>query len=512
MQDRKPVTRLLAAAVAFAATAQRASAHEKWFHSTDTFPLRPDLVFRPLPLAFIGGVLLATLAGWLFWRSRGSRGFVPGPETFGTTDERRALLFGLAPLMLAIHLAVPLLVNGVQGNLFSPDNPLPAPWKYFLGLGQVGIALALFYGALTRLAALALAALWGAGLFLVGPEPMLDNLFYLGFAAFFYLAGRGPFSVDRLLLPRLEPPAELLRRAVPALRVGLGLSLIVVAFTEKFANVPLALAFLEKYPLNFTPAFGMPLPNEVFVLCAGAVELLVGLWLLFGIFPREIVLIAWIPINMTLTIFNWTELIGHLPIYGIMGVLLVWNATREDADLWVRGLRETLLPAQGTEVGQDPLRPRRAAAVTVGLVLLAALGVGSLRVANAAREQRPAPAHDHTGHDHAEHAAAAPAPTTAERELFLTAGGLYTDADIRANGSKTPAQRYHGVMAQHNKNPKPGAYVCPISGTAANPRFTWTIAGRGYRFCCPPCIGEFVQQAKTDPDSIRPPDEYRKKN
>jgi hypothetical protein len=29
------------------------------------------------------------------------------------------------------------------------------------------------------------------------------------------------------------------------------------------------------------------------------VELLVGLWILLGIFNREIILIAWIPINMT---------------------------------------------------------------------------------------------------------------------------------------------------------------------------------------------------------------------
>jgi uncharacterized membrane protein YphA (DoxX/SURF4 family) len=235
---------------------------------------------------------------------------------------------------------VPLLVSGVQGKLFTPDNTLAQPWNYFVGLAQTGIALALFYGAFTRLAAVALALLWLSGIFLVGLQPMLDNALYLGFALFFFLAGRGPLSIDRLVLPRLEPSPRLMEMALPALRIGLGASLVVVAFTEKLANIPLAQAFLGEYPLNFTQALGIPMSNELFILCAGAVELLVGLCFLFGIFPREIVLIAWVPINMTLTIFNWAELIGHLPIYGTMAVLLLWSPGRENLALWVSGLRE----------------------------------------------------------------------------------------------------------------------------------------------------------------------------
>lgn len=320
------------------ALAANVSAHEKWFHETESYGLRWDLFFRPLPLALFAAVLLATLAAGLWWRKRG-RGFVPGAENFGTTDDRRSALYGLIPAILGIHVAVPLLVSGVNGELFTPNNKLPGVWMYALGLAQTGIALAIFYGALTRIAAVALAVLWFAGIFLTGLEPMLENSMYLGFAAFFFLAGRGPISIDRLLLPKLEPSAQMMSKAIPALRAGLGLSLVFVAFTEKFANIPLATAFLERYPLNFTAALGIPMSNETFILCAGSVELLVGLWILFSIFPREIILIAWIPINLTLTIFNWTELIGHLPIYGTLAVLLVWSPGRENLALWLNGLR-----------------------------------------------------------------------------------------------------------------------------------------------------------------------------
>lgn len=353
IQSKRWAIRVVGPALIFMATAQQALAHEKWFRDPTSYPLRLDLLFQPVPIAFVLGVLALTGIGALWWRARG-RGFVPGPESFGTTSERRSALYSLVPLILGIHLAVPLVVNGVQGQLFSPDNALPPVWANFLGLVETGIGLAIFYGAFTRVAAVVLALLWVLGLFVVGVEPMLDNVLYLGFAAFFYLAGRGPISVDRMLLPRLEPPARYMHYAMPVLRIGLGLSLALVAFTEKFANIPLALAFLEEYPLNFTSALGIPLSNEIFVLCAGAVELLVGLWILFGIFPREILLVAWIPINLTLTIFNWTELVGHLPIYGAMAVLLLWAPGRENLDIWTRGLREGPLGILGSRSTPAP--------------------------------------------------------------------------------------------------------------------------------------------------------------
>jgi uncharacterized membrane protein YphA (DoxX/SURF4 family) len=174
-----------------------------------------------------------------------------------------------------------------------------------------------------------------------GLEPMLENAHYLGFAAFFLLAGRGPFSVDHLLFPRTEPSAHLIALAPLALRIGVGISLVTVAFTEKLANPVLVQSFLQQHPLNFTAFLGIPMSDQLFAQCAGAVELLVGLFILFGLFPRLIIVIAWLPFNLTLTIFEWIELIGHLPFYGALAFLLIWNADREDRELWLRGLQRT---------------------------------------------------------------------------------------------------------------------------------------------------------------------------
>jgi hypothetical protein len=101
-------------------------------------------------------------------------------------------------------------------------------------------------------------------------------------------------------------------------------------------------------------------------------------------------------------------------------------------------------------------------------------------------------------------------PTAAERRLFLTPGGRYTAADIAINGPILPGQRFRGVESVHDMHPQPGDRLCPITGTRASPRFAWIVGGKAYQFCCPPCVEEFVRQAKERPRTIRPPEYYVK--
>jgi YHS domain-containing protein len=96
-------------------------------------------------------------------------------------------------------------------------------------------------------------------------------------------------------------------------------------------------------------------------------------------------------------------------------------------------------------------------------------------------------------------------------KLFGTAGGLYTADDIKVNGTRTPDEKYKGIRAKHDAEPKAGDKICPISETLANPQFTWVIGGKTYEFCCTPCIEEFVSTAKEKPENVKPPGAYRKK-
>ena len=100
--------------------------------------------------------------------------------------------------------------------------------------------------------------------------------------------------------------------------------------------------------------------------------------------------------------------------------------------------------------------------------------------------------------------------TDEEQSLFLAPGGLYTAADIAANGATVPTVKYKGIRAQHDDNPKAGEKICPISKTKANPKFTWVVGGKSYEFCCIPCIEEFVALAKEKPGEVKDPKDYVK--
>jgi len=336
---RSTLLRGLAAGLAVALVCPSAvHAHEKWFIDASLYPTDWGAVLRFPGILAVAAALVATLLVWLGWRARRGRDLIPGPEVLGATEAGRARFYALVPLILGIHIALPLIVLGIKGVLFSPNNALPEHWLYWLGTAQIGVGLCLLYGGMTRLGAVVLGVAWLLGVGIVGLEPMLENLHILGFAVFFALTGRGPYAIDRLLFPVLEPSPHLARRAMVSLRVATGGALAVVAFTEKLANPALARAFLQAHPLNFTPWLGVPMSDDLFILCAGTTELIIGLCLILGLFPRVVILTSWLFINMTLTIFNWVELVGHLPLYGVMGILLVWTPREEDQRLWVRGV------------------------------------------------------------------------------------------------------------------------------------------------------------------------------
>lgn len=101
-------------------------------------------------------------------------------------------------------------------------------------------------------------------------------------------------------------------------------------------------------------------------------------------------------------------------------------------------------------------------------------------------------------------------PAEEEKKLYLTAGGKYTEADIKANGGMTATQKFKGLTSSHNMFPKEGDQICPVTKTKANPKFTWIVDGKSYQFCCPPCVDEFVTMAKERPEEMKTPDDYIK--
>jgi YHS domain-containing protein len=101
--------------------------------------------------------------------------------------------------------------------------------------------------------------------------------------------------------------------------------------------------------------------------------------------------------------------------------------------------------------------------------------------------------------------------TPAERELFLTPGGIYTSADIMANGNTLPSLKFRDISWPHDDDLKPGDKVCPVTANKADSRCHWIVNGKTYEFCCTPCLDKFVKWAKQDPKKVKEPDSYIQK-
>jgi hypothetical protein len=181
-----------------------------------------------------------------------------------------------------------------------------------------------------------------------GVSPVLQRVDLLGLAFFVLISGAGRWSADFETGRTGDPSVLESARAIWALKVGAGVALIVVAFVEKLANPELALDFLARHPeLNVAQQIGLNMSDLEFARAAGAIEVLFGLLVISGALPQACVLIAGIPFNATLFFFGETELLGHLPIYGAMLVLLVYGSDPVLRD----GVRE-LWPWRGGVAGR----------------------------------------------------------------------------------------------------------------------------------------------------------------
>jgi hypothetical protein len=294
-----------------------ASAHEKWFVDGRLYPPQFGLLFTWPVLAMIGLACLGV--GSLAFTCR----LVGGDNRFPQVGFLR-YYDRSTHLILAVQTAISLIAVAVSLHLFAPH--LSAGGS-FLGLvlasGELFVAFSFISGLLTRVGALALLGLFLFSFFLYPVWVVLEQALYAGIALYLLILGRG------LVKPGVHKEAlaafrRYWRLAPMFLRVGVGTSIAVLAFTEKLLNPALALAFLKSHPtFNIAQLIGLTwFTNESFILLAGAVELTIGLALISGILPKLVILAMLIPFNLPLPFLPPTELLGHLPIFATMYVLL----------------------------------------------------------------------------------------------------------------------------------------------------------------------------------------------
>lgn len=301
-------------ALTLAGGASPASAHERWFaEPADGGDWA--FFFSALPLTLTAVMVAVTVA----WRIVAGR--LPRPELGFLRPLSR--LTPYVPRLLAIHLGVSLLAFSVTGAFLTPSLPLDeVPGGSFAGVVQAAVGIWLVTGVRLRWAALGVVLLGPPALLAAGPVALLETAGLLGIAGFLAVLppSDGTFG-------RVDPSPERLRSALLLLRVGVAVALVSLAFSEKFTNPELARNTLHEYPqLDVLALVGITVSPDVFIAVAGGVELLFGLLVLSGAMPQVAVLVAMVPFNATLLLFGTTEVVGHLPVYGVFLALLVYGS------------------------------------------------------------------------------------------------------------------------------------------------------------------------------------------
>jgi hypothetical protein len=308
-------------------------AHERWF--VDSAPADWAFFLRPLPLVLTAAMVSVTVL-WRLVAVRLDRPELPQLRRIGG-------LVPWVPRLLGVHLGVALLALAASGSFVTPAlDDLHSTRGTILLLLEAALGIWLVTGFQQRIAAALALALGPIMAAFTGAMSLLECANIAAVAAFLVIA---PAGADRHGAATLSTTQ--LRWALHALRAGVGVALIALAFTEKFTNPTMARETLEHYPaLNVFSLVGLHVPTDSFVVIAGSIELLFGLLVISGALPQVAVLVAMVPFNATLFLFGQTELVGHLPVYGVFLALLVYGSNPDTAAVvrWLPRRADLSLP------------------------------------------------------------------------------------------------------------------------------------------------------------------------
>jgi hypothetical protein len=345
LQRRIIVVGLMIVTVAFCPLPARA--HERWFvENAEAYPLRPELLLSPAML--IALAVSAAIVGALLLIRRLAGGDNMFPRVWFLRRYDPA-----APVVIAVQAAIALIYVAVNLRFFAVNLQLPTSViGFLLAAAQIAVAFSYISGVFTRAGSALLITLVLLAGVLYGPIAMLEQSIFVGIALYLGSTGRG--LRDSATNRQVVHPLDRFRPLAPTLlRLCAGLTISVLAFSEKLLNPALGAALLQAYPnFNFMQALGLAwFTDERFILAAGIVELAIGVALMSGVLPRLVIIGMFVPFNLPLPFLPATELLGHLPIFAVMYVLLFhYPALRIDAPEGLTVEETVEAPAELAEV------------------------------------------------------------------------------------------------------------------------------------------------------------------
>lgn len=292
------------------------SAHVKWFAKSNEY-VRPYQL-TDIPVLFSIFVVITILLIGVYLEKK-----LTVPTWFSRFIETSA------PTILSIAsigFGLSYLIFSYLGFVFAPNLPAIGTVGTFLLAIQAIAGIMILFGFYERIGGLLLILLFVLCVQEYGFKNMMDTFEMLGFAFYAMIIGRPKWKIiESDFISKIMHHVH--RYGVSILRIGTGVNLLILGFSEKILSPSLTQAFLEKYDWNFMYHMGFTWFTDYwFAYSAGVVESLFGLFLIFGLVTRLSIVALAVFLVSTLILLGPIELVGHLPHFSIAVVLLVFGA------------------------------------------------------------------------------------------------------------------------------------------------------------------------------------------
>lgn len=281
-----------------------ASAHVKWFiENIEPQSIKAFSLTEPAVLVWIAVVLCFLIAGYALEQYTGLP--TPAIRWMQWSAKSRPHIVRASIALFGVWLVL----NTLTGASIDPTHHHPAIMVLQTLAGIALILSACFsIEALRALAAILLAMLWFASVALFGLS-VIDAGYMLGFALLVY----SPHTA----------------RSLRILSIAIGASLAATAFNEKLLAPELSQTFLSAHSWNFMANIGLPYSDRLFILSAGMMEVVFGTLLMTGWITRLTILGLAPILIITVCILGPSELLGHMPIFIIAILLLLYGNTKK---------------------------------------------------------------------------------------------------------------------------------------------------------------------------------------
>jgi uncharacterized membrane protein YphA (DoxX/SURF4 family) len=292
------------------------SAHVKWFAQPVKEVRSYELTDFPVIIAIIA-VIVTIIIGYILEKK------LKIPTWFRRVEEK------WAPYVISISsigFGLSFLIFSYNGFIFAPNLTANGPLALLLIIIQTLAGIMILAGYYERIGGFLLVILFILGIKEYGFMEMMDTFEMLGFSLFAMIVGRPKWRIIDTEIFK-EYTHRIHSYGLPLLRIGTGLNLFILGFSEKIMSPSLTENFLSQYHWNFMHNIGFTWFTDYwFAFSAGVAEALFGLFLILGLVTRTTIIALAIFLLSTLIMLGPVELIGHLPHFSIAIVLLLFGA------------------------------------------------------------------------------------------------------------------------------------------------------------------------------------------